>query len=100
MWGWLVWLDRCVPLYLTQIPLVVDLMVAESNNTSVAFNDKYLSVVIDDPDGFLSPSWITTSVKFSADSNQTEEALDLLVRQFSISLRQMISDAYRAADST
>ena len=58
------------------------------------------TVTADDPDGFLSPSWITTSVKFSADSNQTEEALDLLVRQFSISLRQMISDAYRAADST
>ena len=72
-------------------------MLAESNNMSIAFDNKYLSVVLNDPDGFLSPSCITTSIKFSADPNQTEDALDLLVKQFSISLREIISDAYRVS---
>ena len=72
-------------------------MLAESNNMSVAFDDKYLSVVLNDPDGLLSPSCITTTIKFSGDSNQTEDALDLLVKQFSISLKEIISDAYRVS---
>ena len=73
-------------------------MVCESIGGTVDLNSSHISTTMIDPAGILAPSCITVQLVFSADANQSEENIDLLVNQFAIHVRQMISNAYHESN--